>query len=82
MVKTKKGVTVGTPGHLGAGRTFIRMKALKAKTGLPASTIYYLQAKGEFPRSFKLGDRIAVWDLAEVETWMESRMAQRDRAAA
>ena len=82
MIKTKKGKVLGTdmaPANLG-GRQFVRIKALKLKTGLPESTIYYLQAKGAFPRSFKLGDRIAVWDLAEVEAWMETRLAQRDAA--
>lgn len=61
-------------------RTFIRLKALKAKTGLPESTIYYLQAKGKFPRSVKLSDRIAAWDESEVDAWLEEKLAQRDAA--
>ncbi len=59
-------------------RVFIRIKALKAKVGLPESTIYCLQAKGEFPRSFKLGERIAAWDLGEIEAWMDAQLAKRD----
>jgi prophage regulatory protein len=75
MVKTKAGDTVGT-------RVFLRLKAVKAKTGLPESTIYFLQAKGRFPRSVKLSERVAAWDEGEVDAWMADRLAQRDRAAA
>lgn len=74
MLKTKAADTVGT-------RTFIRLKGVKAKTGLPESTIYYLQAKGEFPRSVKLSERVAAWDEAEIDAWMADKLAQRDRAA-
>jgi len=63
-------------------RVFLRLKAVKAKTGLPESTLYYLQAKGKFPRSVKLSERVAAWDEAEVEAWMAERVAQRDQAAA
>ncbi len=59
-------------------RVFIRLKALKAKVGLPESTIYYLMAKGDFPRSFKIGERIAAWDLGEIEEWMDAQLAKRD----
>jgi prophage regulatory protein len=74
MVKTKAGDTIGT-------RVFLRLAAVKAKTGLPESTIYYLQAKGTFPRSVKLSERVAAWDSQEVETWMAAKLAQRDKAA-
>lgn len=62
----------------GAPRVFLRLKAVKAKTGLPESTIYYLIAKGAFPRGFKLGERMSAWDLGEVEAWMAEQIARRD----
>lgn len=65
-----------------AAPVFIRLRAVKAKTGLPESTIYYLQAKGRFPRSVKLGEKIVAWDEREIEAWMAERLAQRDKAAA
>lgn len=75
MIKTKAGEPIGT-------RVFLRLKGVKAKTGLPESTIYYLQAKGKFPRSVKLSERVAAWDEAEIEAWMADRIAQRDKVAA
>jgi prophage regulatory protein len=75
MVKTKAGETIGT-------RVFLRLKGVKAKTGLPESTIYYLQAKGEFPRSVKLSERVAAWDESEIDGWMAAKLAARDQAAA
>lgn len=75
MVKTKAGEVIGT-------RIFLRLKGVKAKTGLPESTIYYLQAKGQFPRSVKLSERVAAWDEAEVDAWMSAKIAERDKVAA
>jgi len=75
MVKTKAGETVGT-------RVFLRLKAVKAKTGLPESTIYFLQSKHRFPRSVKLSERVAAWDEGEIDDWMAQRIAERDKAAA
>ncbi len=37
------------------------------------STIYEMKQRGEFPRRFALSPRGMVWDLAEVQAWLESR---------
>jgi len=40
---------------------------------LADTTIYELEQRGEFPRRFNLTARCVVWDLAEVEAWIEER---------
>jgi prophage regulatory protein len=40
---------------------------------LADSTIYELERRGEFPQRFFLTARCVVWDLAEVEAWLQSR---------
>lgn len=37
------------------------------------TTIYEMEQRGEFPRRFALSPRCVVWDLAEVEAWLEAR---------
>ena len=39
------------------------------------TTIYEMEQRGEFPRRFYLTARCVVWDLAEVEVWIEERAA-------
>lgn len=46
------------------------------------TTIYEMERRGEFPRRFNLAPRCVVWDLAEVEAWIEERkQAPRTNAA-
>jgi prophage regulatory protein len=37
------------------------------------TTIYEMEQRGEFPRRFALSPRCVVWDLGEVEAWLEAR---------
>ncbi|MCQ4158551.1 AlpA family transcriptional regulator [Roseomonas sp. GC11] len=48
---------------------------------LADSTIYEMEQRGEFPRRFALSPRCIVWDLAEVEGWLETRRAAPVRRA-
>jgi prophage regulatory protein len=45
---------------------------------LADTTIYELEQRGEFPRRFRLTPRCVVWDLAEVEAWIEERRLASD----
>jgi prophage regulatory protein len=60
----------------------IRLKAVLDRTGLSRSVVYDLMSKGEFPRPAKAycGARSNVWPEAEIDAWVEARVA--DRAAA
>jgi prophage regulatory protein len=51
----------------------IRRNELRLLVPLADTTIYEMEQRGEFPRRFNLTSRCVVWDLAEVEAWIEQR---------
>ncbi len=60
-------------------RRTIRRQELRQIVPLAETTIYEMERRGEFPRRFNLTPRCVVWDLAEVEAWIEERkQAPRD----
>lgn len=65
------------PPHLGRA---IRRPELRQIVPLADTTIYEMEQRGEFPRRFYLTSRCVVWDLAEVEAWIEQRRAASDAA--
>lgn len=54
-------------------RTLINKKKLLSMIPLCERTIYNLEQRGEFPRRIALTSRNVVWDLADVEEWIEAR---------
>jgi prophage regulatory protein len=63
-------------------RRTIRRHELRQIVPLAETTIYEMERRGEFPRRFNLTPRCVVWDLAEVEAWIEERkQAPRANAA-
>lgn len=63
------------PAAAGITRTIRRPEVLR-KTGLSRTSIYMMERAGQFPKSFLLTPRCAVWVEAEVEAWLASRRAQ------
>ena len=61
-------------------RRTIRRHELHQIVPLAETTIYEMEQRGEFPRRFRLTARCVVWDLEEVEAWIEARK-QASRAA-
>ncbi|MDE8654625.1 AlpA family phage regulatory protein [Novosphingobium sp. H3SJ31-1] len=51
----------------------IRRHELRLIVPLADSTIYEMEKRGDFPRRFNLTPRCVVWDLEEVEAWLEQR---------
>lgn len=54
-------------------RRTIRRHELHQIVPLAETTIYEMEQRGEFPRRFRLTARCVVWDLKEVEAWIEDR---------
>jgi prophage regulatory protein len=54
-------------------KRMIRRTELRRIVPLADTTIYELEQRGEFPRRFNLTARCVVWDLVEVEAWVEER---------
>ena len=59
-------------------RRTIRRAQLRQIVPLADTTIYEMEQRGEFPRRFRLTPRCVVWDLAEVEAWIEERRLASD----
>jgi prophage regulatory protein len=51
----------------------IRRHELRLIVSLADSTIYEMEKRGEFPRRFNLTPCCVVWNLQEVEAWLEQR---------
>lgn len=54
-------------------RRTIRRHELHQIVPLAETTIYEMEQRGEFPKRFRLTVRCVVWDLEEVEAWIEER---------
>ncbi|YCH85097.1 AlpA family phage regulatory protein [Ectopseudomonas composti] len=51
----------------------MRRQDLHQIVPLADTTIYGMEQRGEFPRRFNLTSRCVVWDLEEIEAWIEAR---------
>ena len=51
----------------------IRRHQLREMVPLADTTIYNMEQRGEFPQRFYLTSRCVVWDLSEVEAWLDER---------
>jgi len=56
----------------------IRLREVLAITGLSRSHVYNLATQGKFPAPLKLSERSSAWILAEVNGWINERIANRD----
>jgi len=54
-------------------RRTIRRAELQQIVPLAETTIYEMERRGEFPRRVNLTARCVVWDLDEVQVWIEAR---------
>jgi prophage regulatory protein len=54
-------------------RRTIRRAELRQIVPLADTTIYEMERRGEFPRRFYITSRCVVWDLEEVEAWIDAR---------
>jgi prophage regulatory protein len=54
-------------------RRTIRRHELRQIVPLAETTIYEMERRGEFPCRFNLTPRCVVWDLDDVEAWVEAR---------
>ena len=59
--------------HQTAVKKTIRRHELREIVPLADTTIYDMEQRGEFPQRFYLTSRCVVWDLSEVEAWLEER---------
>ena len=63
-------------------RSFLRLKQVKAVTGMSRSWIYDAIRRGDFPAPIPLGVRAVAWDSADVAAWQERRIQLNSKAVA
>jgi prophage regulatory protein len=54
-------------------KRMIRRHELREMVPLADSTIYEMEQRGDFPQRIALSPRCIVWDLSEVEAWLDLR---------
>ena len=62
-------------------RSFLRLKHVKAASGMSRSWIYEAIRRGEFPAPIQLGVRAVAWDSAAIANWQVARILQRSKTA-
>ena len=70
------------PAAVAKGKRVLRLPEVIAKVGLSRASIYRLQEAGEFPSSIRIGRSAVAWVEAEVDNWIDARIAERGAAAA
>ena len=55
----------------------LRLPDVMDRVGLGSSFIYLLIQRKEFPKPMRLGKRAVGWPEAEVNAWLEERLAER-----
>lgn len=58
-------------------RRLIRRPAVTDRTGLSRTTIWRAVRAGTFPVPVPIGQRAMAWVEAEVDAWIEARLAER-----
>ena len=61
---------------------FLRLRQVLDIVGLSKSAVYARIREGSFPKAISLGGTSVAWIEAEVNSWMNARIAERDQAPA
>ncbi len=62
-------------------KTIIRQPVVTNRTGRSRSSIYSDMAEGTFPAQIPIGSRAVGWDEAEIDAWIEERIAEAEAHA-
>jgi len=59
----------------------LRLNEVKQRTGLSKSSIYNQINDGTFPQPVLIGARAVAWVEGEIQEWINTRIAERRKAA-
>lgn len=62
-------------------QSFLRLKQVKALTGLSRSSIYDRIKRGEFPPQVSIGPRAVAWTSGAIASWQARQIEQGSKAA-
>jgi prophage regulatory protein len=57
------------------GERIMRLRDVKAKTGISRATIYLMMKNKNFPKQICLGKRSVGWLESEIESWIQTRIS-------
>ncbi len=57
------------------GERLLRLREVKARTGLGKTSIYAYEKRGEFPRRVRIGPLLSGWVASEVDAWIADQIA-------
>ena len=57
---------------------FLRIKDVIDRVGLSRTTIWRLEATGEFPKSVRVSEGRSAWIESEIQSWIEAKISERD----
>lgn len=63
----------GYPSYLPKGNEascFLRLNQVLDIVPIGKSTVYYLMAKGKFPKQTKLGPKLSVWKRSDIDAYI------------
>ena len=60
---------------------FLRRRAVLSKVGISSTHLFNLEKAGRFPQHMMLTPSCAVWSEAEIDAWMQERLASGQRPA-
>jgi prophage regulatory protein len=66
---------------LTTSRRTLRIRQVKAKTGLSEPTIWRRSASGEFPKPIKISKGCTVWLEHEIDELIDAKAAEREPIA-
>ena len=56
----------------------IKLPRVREITSLSNATIYRLIKQGAFPKQIKLSERTVVWNMDEIDNWLQEKMDIRE----
>ncbi len=56
----------------------LKIKTVQNSTGLSRSSIYLMMREGSFPKSLSLGTRSVGWLEADIQSWIDSKVSERE----
>ena len=68
--------------YAATGLVLERLPTVMYRTGLSSSEIYRRISMNRFPRPVKLGPRSSAWSAAEIDDWIQARLAARSQRGA
>ncbi|MEW9899737.1 AlpA family transcriptional regulator [Chitinivorax sp. PXF-14] len=60
--------------HIPSIDPLLRLPDVEAATGFKRSHIYALMARGDFPRTIRIGTNAVAWRLSDIAMWIAGRV--------